>query len=204
MNSEWRCDHDGPVLPLHIAEHIGPEILESVLAKVRDRRSGAAEIPVWCPWPPLPGWMVTGVGWVGDDRDGVRASAVACSGPAMLTGGPADVILIAEEPGIGLGTRFAGIPGPDPGPFLEGVNGRSPAHAKVRAAGWPTPLWSVESAEDRCAYVGEAKGMWLYAVAWPAAVGYLLAEDLALWDLVDDVPGEIIFGAPSPYLHGRA
>jgi len=203
MISEWRCDHDGPVLPLHVAEHISGQILQTVLGRVQARQPGDPEVPVWCPWPLPSGWTVTGVGWVGDDRSGVRGSALACSGPAPLHGGPADIVLVAEEPGIGLGTRLAGIAGQDPGPFLEGVVSHEPAHAKVRAAGWPTPLWSVKSAADRCAYVGQAGGLWLYAVAWPATAGYLLAEDLILCDLTDDVPSELIFGAPSPYLHGR-
>jgi len=204
MYSDWRCDVDGPVLPLHVAEHISPVILDTALARLRVTHSEGVQVPVWCPWPLMTGWTVTGIGWVGDDRSGVRASVLACSGPAPLSGGPADIMLIAEEPGVGLGTRFAGIPGPDPGPFLDGVIGQGPAHAKVRAAGWPTPLWSVKSAEDRSAFVGEARGMWLYAVAWPAAAGYLFVEDLSLQDLVESSPSELVFGAPSPFLHGRA
>jgi hypothetical protein len=202
MYSEWRCDADGTVLPLHVAQHIGPEIVGSVRAKVKSHTGSSDPIPLWCPWPALPGWMVTGVGWVGDDRSGVRATVVACSGPAPLQRGPADIVLVAEEPGIGLGTRFAGIPGPDPGPYLEQDLATTAAHAKVKADGWPTGLWSVKSAEDRSAYVGEARGLWLYAVAWPAAAGYLLAEDLVLHDLVEDLPSELVYGAPSPYLHG--
>jgi hypothetical protein len=204
MNSDWRCDADGPVLPLHVAEHINAQILESSIAKVVANQVGTAKTPVWCLWPLPSGWTVTGVGWAGDDRSGVRATAVAFSGPAPLNRGPADVVLVAEEPGVGLGARFAGIPGPDPGPFLEGARDGAPAHARVRVAGWPTPLWSVKSADDRCAYVGEAMGMWLYAVAWPASAGYLVAEDLVLSNLVDDLPAELVFGAPSPYLHGAA
>jgi hypothetical protein len=146
---------------------------------------------------------VTGIGWVGDDHDGIRGTVVACSGPAPLHGGPADLLLVAEEPGIGLGTRLAGIPGADPGPFLEDGLCGTP-HAKVRAAGWPMPLWTVKSSADRCAYVGEAKGCWLYLVAWPASAGYLFAEDLTLVDLVDVMPGQLVYGAPSPYLHGAA
>jgi hypothetical protein len=203
MNSEWRCDVDGPVLPLHVAEHINAQILESSVAKVRAHDLGS-HTPVWCLWPLLPGWTVTGVGWAGDDRSGVRATVLACSGPAPLNRGPADVVLVAEEPGVGLGARFAGIPGPDPGPFLESARDGAPAHAKVRAAGWPTPLWSVKSADDRSAYVGEAMGMWLYAVAWPASAGYVVAEDLSLCNLVDLLPSELVFGAPSPILHGAA
>jgi hypothetical protein len=202
MYSDWRCDADGPVLPLHVPEHISADILATALSHVRGPRKQS--LPVWCPWPLVAGWTVTGVGWVGDDRTGARATVLACSGPAPLGGGPADVLLIGEEPGVGLGTRYAGIPGPDPGPFLEGAYGHAPAQAKVRAAGWPTSLWSVKAAEDRCAYVGEAKGVWLYAVAWPGAAGYILAENVSLCDLAEESPNELVFGAPSPYLHGRA
>lgn len=196
MFTDWRCDADGAVLPLHVPEHIGPDIVEMVRSHV-----ARSDAPMWCPWPLPAGWTVTGAGWVGDDRQGARGGVVACSGPAPLEGGPADLLLVSEEPGVGLGTRFAGIPGPDPGSFLESERG-VPPHAKVRAAGWPASLWVVKSPADRCAYVGEAKGMWLYLVAWPATAGYVLAEDLALVDLVDTLPGQLVYGAPSPYLHG--
>jgi hypothetical protein len=192
---------------MHVAQHISADIVEAVRQRVVSAalRTGDHRLtPMWCPWPLLTGWVLTGVAWVGDDRSGVRASAVACSGPGPVEHGPADIVLVAEEPGIGLGTRFAGIPGSDPGPFFEGDLFSTTAHAKVRAAGWPTPLWMVKSAEDRCAYVGEARGMWLYVVTWPAAAGYLLAEDLILHDLVEDMPSQLVYGAPSPYLHGRA
>lgn len=204
MNSDWRCDSDGAVLPLHVAQHIGPEIVESVRAKVRSHPGSEGPMPMWCPWPLPAGWMVTGVGWVGDERSGVRGTVVACSGPAPLQQGPADIVLVAEEPGVGLGTRFAGIPGPDPGPYLASELESTAAHAKVKADGWPTALWAVKSAEDRSAYVGEARGLWLYAVAWPAPAGYLLAENVVLHDLVDAVPAELVYGALSPYLHGAA
>jgi hypothetical protein len=194
MSSEWRCGDDGPVPPLHVAEHIGPEIVESVTLR-------AGDIPLWCPWPLPTGWVVTGVGWAGDERHGTRATLLACSGPAPL-GGPADVLLVAEEPGVGLGNHYAGLSGPDPGPYVEKALDSTAAHAKVRAAGWPTPLWAVSTPEgDRSAYVGEAKGMWLYAIAWPGSAGYLFAEDLVLHDLRDWLPGELVYGAPSPYLH---
>jgi hypothetical protein len=147
---------------------------------------------------------VTGVGWAGDDRDGVCATAVACSGPAPVGEGPADVVLIAEEPGVGLGQRFAGLPGLDPGAHLADVLERTAAHAKVKAAGHPTGLWAIATRDDRSAYVGEAKGLWLYAVAWPASAGYLLAEHVVLHDLTDWLPAELVYGAPSPYLHGEA
>src|SRR5207247_6768142 len=116
-----------PSCPMHLSHHSGRQIRDTALSHVRAGPPDRTPVPVWCPWPLPAGWMVTGVGWVGDDRVGVRASVLACSGPAPLQGGPADIALIAEEPGVGLGTRFAGIPGPDPGPFLEGAHGHAPA-----------------------------------------------------------------------------
>jgi Family of unknown function (DUF6758) len=197
MSSEWRCDACGPVPPLHVAKHIGPEIMEAAVAHVR-------QLPIWCPWPLPSGWMVTGVGWAGDERGGTDATALACSGPGPLAGGPADIVLVAEKPGVGLGNRFAALPGLDPGPHLQDALAHTAAHAKVKAAGWPTALWAVSSKDDRSAYVGEAKGVWLFAICWPASTGYLLAEDMVLDDLTDRVPPELVYGAPSPYLHGRA
>lgn len=211
MHTDWRCDGCGPVPPLHAAEHIGPEIVDTVAARVAAGPTGhgGQPVPLWCPWPPLPGWTMTGVAWAGDDRTGVRATAATFSGPAPLGGGPADLMLVAEEPGVGLGMRFAGIAGPDPGALLADVmtdatGGGTGAHAKIRAGGHPTPLWAVQSPVDRSAYAGEARGMWLYAIAWPASAGYLLAEDVILHDLSEWVPPELVYGAPSPYLHGKA
>ncbi|WP_407566914.1 DUF6758 family protein [Polymorphospora sp. A560] len=213
MHTDWRCDDDGAVPPLHTARHIGAEILHSTVAGMADAHSGHGRppSPLWCPWPLLAGWTVTGVAWAGDVHTGVRAATVACSGPDPLAGGPADLVLVAEEPGLGLGNRFAGIPGPDPGALLADAmtevapghaeNGVS--HAKIRAGGHPTPLWSVKSPTDRSVYVGEARGMWLYAITWPASAGYVLAEDVVLQDLSEWTPAELVFGAPSPYLHGK-
>jgi hypothetical protein len=148
---------------------------------------------------------VTGAGWAGDDRLGVRATALACSGPNPLGGGPADLVLVAEQPGVGLGARFSGIPGPDPGELLAEAmaGGHSGPHAKVPVGGHPTPLWCVKSPADRSAYVSEARGMWLYAVAWPASAGYIFADHVVLHDLTEWIPPELVYGAPSPYLHGR-
>ena len=197
MSSDWRCSTCGPVPPLHVPEHINAEIVESVTVRSKD-------IPVWCPWPLPAGWMVTGIGWAGDERTGTRATALACSGPGPL-GGPADIVLVAEEPGVGLGNRYAGLAGPDPGPYLQDALENTAAHAKVKAAGWPTALWAVRTpATGRSAYVGEAKGVWLYAIAWPDSAAYLFAEDLVLHDLTEWVPAELVYGAPSPYLHGAA
>nr|WP_083937023.1 DUF6758 family protein [Longispora albida] len=192
MHSDWRCAHHGPVSPYRAPAHINA----AVLATVR----GRSRVPLWCLWPLLPAWMVTGVGWAGDERTGARATAVACSGPGPLESGPADVVLVAEEPGVGLGSRFAGLTGVDPGPGLA----ESQPHAHVTIGGHPAPLWLVPSPPDRSVHAGEANGCWIYAVTWPASAGYLLVEDVGLHDLADSVPSALVFGAPSPYLHGEA
>lgn len=196
-SSDWRCADCGPVLPLHLPAHIGRDIVESVSAHVDGR------VPLWCPWPLPRGWLVTGLGWAGDERAGVCATVVACSGPSPFREGPADIVLIAEEPGIGLGNRFAGVAGLDPG-VLFGQIGSLLPHARVTASGRETPMWAVDTPDDRVAYVGEARGMWLYAVAWPADAGYVFCEDIVLRDLTEWVPSELVYGAPSPYLHGGA
>ncbi|MER7166120.1 DUF6758 family protein [Micromonospora sp. NPDC000207] len=213
MNSESRCLACGPVPPLHVPRNIGAEIVASVVDRLAadvdpPSRPG---VPLWCPWPLPAGWTLTGVAYAGDDRGGIRATAVACAGPAPLGGGPADLLFVAEEPGVGLGTRFAGTTGPDPGPELvEALRDPGPRHpghrstAKIKVAGHPTPLWVVESRDDRSAYAGEARGMWLHAIAWPASAGHLLAEDVVLHDLTEWTPPELVYGAPSPYLQGRA
>jgi hypothetical protein len=193
--SEWRCHVCGPVLPLHVPERTGHDVTQTISEQV-----GSA-VPLWCPWPLPAGWLVTGMAWAGDDRSGVRATAVACSGPAPLHDGPADVLLIAEEPGVGLGNRFAGLVGADPGGMLPDVV--SAPHARMRVDGRDTPMWSMNTPADRVAYVGEARGMWLYAVAWPADAGYVFSDEIVLHDLTQWLPSELVYGAPSPYLHGR-
>jgi hypothetical protein len=191
VHTEWRCDQCGPVAPLRVAGSISADVLDGVRGKVLAGRGRRA--PIWCSWPLLPGWTVTGVAWAGDDRDGPRATAIAMSGPAPLADGPADAVIVAEEPGVGLGNALAGIVGLDPGPQL----GAAGPPARVHADGHPTPLWAVASPPDRSVYVGEARGMWLYAIAWPAHAGYLLAEDVWLCDLVEHMPSELVFGAPT-------
>ena len=201
MHTEWRCDRCGPGPPLHLPAHINADVLRSVVATLsRDPRP----LPLWCPWPLPDGWTVTGVGWVGDDRSGARASVLAAAGPTPLTGGPADLLLVAELPGTGLANRYAGLGGPDPGPLLTEAMAGQPAHAKPRLDRRPTPLWSVPSAPECSTYVGEARGLWLIAVTWPPNAGYLLVEDVTLQDLVDYLPPELVFGAPTTRLRQGA
>lgn len=158
-----------------------------------------ARVPVWMPWPLPVGWLFSGVAYAGDDRSGGRATVVACSGPGPL-GGPGELLLIAEELGVGLGARYAGIDGPDPGP---GICVDKPPQVKLLAAGRPTPLWHVADApRDRAVFAGEALGLWLWAIVWPEQSGLLLYDELVLTDL-RDAGGEaelLPCGALSPRL----
>lgn len=187
-SSAWRCDRHGEVLPFHLGRPISPDGLSAVVQ--------GSKAPFWVPHPIMPGWVVTGFGYCGDDRVGTRATVLCCSGPAPL-GGPGDMVLVAEEPGVGLGARHAGLAQPDPG---HGFDVGAP-HAKVIAADHPTAMWSVPGADDRAVFVGEAKGLWLWAVVWPELAGVLMYDGVTLVDLRDgDV--EIAHGSPSPRLSG--
>lgn len=187
-SSAWRCTVHGNVQPRHVRS---PSIegLQALLPVTR--------VPVWLPWPLPAGWIVSGFADAGDEREGSRACAVALSGPAPL-GGPGEMVIVAEEPGIGLGAWYAGLTGPDPGAT---VFDGTPPQAGVRYRGHEWPLWHIDTEPDRAAYAGEAMGNWLWAIFWPAAAGTLAAEDLELRDLRDnDQDLDIPFGALSPRL----
>ncbi|MER7917957.1 MULTISPECIES: DUF6758 family protein [unclassified Streptomyces] len=170
----WQCAVHGAVFPLQPVIPPSVEALGAVAQRMH--------VPLWMPWPLPVGWLFTGVAYAGDERSGGRASAVACSGPGPL-GGPGELILVAEEMGVGLGAHYAGLDGPDPGPYM---NVEKPPQTKVLAAGRPTPLWHVyRTPDDRAVFAGEALGMWLWAVMWPEPAGLLLYDELVLTDLRD-------------------
>lgn len=157
-------------------------------------------MPVWVPWPLPYGWLVTGFSGAGDERTGARGTAVALSGPNPI-GGPADLIVIAEEPGVGLGAGLAGLSGPDPG--AEFASG--PSHASVRVSGHDAPLWLVEeagaAADSSAVFAGEVAGGWVWLVLWPDSAGLMLVESLALLDLRDTAgPLDLPFGAQTTRL----
>jgi hypothetical protein len=158
-----------------------------------------AKVPLWVPWPLPAGWLVTGFTGAGDERTGTCASALALSGPNPL-GGPADMLIIAEEPGVGLGAGLAGLPGPDPG---DGFATSQP-YATVEVANHDAPLWLVES-DSTAVFVGEVAASWLWLVLWPDTAGVLLVEPLALRDLRDpEQELDLPFGALSTRLPGLA
>jgi hypothetical protein len=197
-SSAWRCDQHGEIHPLSPARQPSSDGLHAI--------AGNARVPVWVPWPLPYGWLVTGFAGAGDERTGLRGSAVALSGPHPL-GGPADLVVVAEELGVGLGAGLAGLPGPDPGDgFAVG-----PPNAAVQVANHEAPLWLVESAQageaaragsDRvAAFAGEVEGGWVWVLLWPDTAGVLLVESLPLRDLRDPLQElDIPFGALSPRL----
>ncbi len=153
-----------------------------------------SQVPVWLPWPLPVGWVVTGAVVAGDARHPGVATAVMLSGPTFRAG-PADLVLVAEEPGVGLGAGYAGLPGPDAG---IGEFERAP-RTRVNAGQHETALWEVPSAGDRSAYLGEAAGRWLWAIAWPMEAVLVLHGDVSLIDLRDaQSASEVPLGAPSP------
>ena len=189
--SGWRCALHGEVHPLRSPYSPSADGLRGLLR--------GAMVPVWVPWPLPSSWLVTGFAGAGGDRAGTRACVVALSGPNPV-GGPGEMLLISEEPGVGLGAHLAGLPGPDPG---EGF-ATGPPHALAGFGNHEFPLWHVD-APGRAAFAGEVLGNWVWVVLWPDTAGVLLVEALPLRDLRD--PGldlDLPFGALSPRLPGPA
>jgi len=188
-SSAWHCERHGAVYPLRTGLSPSRQGLDGLLR-------GAA-VPAWLPWPLPPGWLVTGFAAAGDERSGTRGCVVALSGPNPV-GGPGEMLLVSEELGVGLGARFAGLAGPDPGAdFAAG-----PADALVQFSNHEFPLWHV-AAPGCAAFAGEVMGSWLWLVLWPDTAGMLMIEPLPLRDLRD--PGQDLdlpFGARSPRLPG--
>src|ERR1700722_15701469 len=130
-SSAWRADLQGEISPLARARLPSRDGL-LLLAR-------HTTVPVWLPWPLPAGWLVSGFTGAGDERTGARASAVALSGPNPL-GGPADLLLIAQEPGVGLGAGLAGRPGPPPARLPRprpGGRARPPSAARHRQGRQP-------------------------------------------------------------------
>jgi hypothetical protein len=155
--------------------------------------AAASAVPVWALTPLLPGWTFAGSGSCGDERRPATATATAFCGPAPL-GGLAELVLVAEEPGVGLGAGLGGLPAAEVDPPSGAPDD------KILAAGHPTPLWRAECPLDRAGFVGEARGVWLWALFWPADAALVLAEHLELVDLRDTLPRDLVVGAPSPRL----
>jgi hypothetical protein len=171
-----------------VMTHVGLDAIEHVV--------GRATVPLWLPYPLPGGWVCSGVAYAGDERTGACATVTCLTGPSPL-GGAAELLIITEEPGVGVGSRHAGFSETDPG---EGFDAGAP-DAKVFAASQPTAMWSVPAADDRAVFVGEAMALWLWAVVWPATAGVLMYDDLSLNDLRTGLADlDLAFGSLSPRL----
>jgi len=189
----WTCPVHGRVSPLRPPVVGSDDVLRQVGA--------TSGVPLWMPWPLPAGWLVSGVRTAGDDHSGTVATVLACSGPNPLPFGgvvdrQADLLLVAESPGVGLGAHLAGLNDVDPGAAV----GVGSPHLKLTADGHDTPLWTLP-VDGLVAYVGEASGVWLWALVWPQSAGAVLLETFELVDLRD--PGHLLdvpYGALSPRL----
>src|ERR671932_2160798 len=110
-NAQAWCHVHGAVTPLHHTVLIAHDAINAVTAD--------ALVPAWVPDPMPTGWSVTGLAWGGEPS--ARAIVVNCAGPAPL-GGAAELVLVAEEPGMGVGCGYAGLPGLDPGDVITGAS----------------------------------------------------------------------------------
>jgi hypothetical protein len=135
-----------------------------------------SQLPTWLPWPMPASWSVSGVGRAGDGDE--QATVLACSGPDPLSG-DADLVLVCEEPGVGLGAYYAGAQGLDVGRQISGF----PAATRVQVGQHATPLWWVGERDDRDVHVGEASGRRPWIVAWPATAGAIIRSGLTFVDL---------------------
>lgn len=192
-SNDWTCPLHGPVLPVRDPHPPSAAWLRDVASRSR--------VPVWLPWPLPVGWLLTGVLEAGGEHEGPGAVAVACSGPNPAPDDPshsaADLVVVAEQPGVGLGARLAGLDDVDPGRYVA----QGAAQAWVEAGDRPAPLWHVPGADDRAAYAGESAGVWLWLLLWPASAGVLVAERLVLVDVREADPAvDPPCGAPTPRL----
>ncbi|CAM3483651.1 DUF6758 domain-containing protein [Nocardioides dubius] len=157
----------------------------------------AQGFPTYLPWPLADAWRVTDFAVVGE-AGGAQATLTSVAG-STVRDGPVEITVVAEEPGIGLGARCAGLVHSDPGAQIrDALPG-----PRIRIDQQALPLWplSVEGAGlERSVVAGEAQGRWLWLVLRPASALLLLTEGWALADLSHlgaallDVP----FGGPAP------
>ncbi|HEX5861146.1 MAG TPA: DUF6758 family protein [Nocardioides sp.] len=143
----------------------------------------SADFPTYLPWPMSPGWAVTEFGVVTARSGRPMATITCCSGTSELDG-PVDAFVVAEEAGVGLGARCAGLPSDDPGAEV----GEGPPPVKVRIGSQAVPLWPVSLSGtkgefDRSVVVGEAAGRWLWLALRPASAMLLLRDDWILRDV---------------------
>src|SRR4030095_15372774 len=97
--ARWSCPAQGSVPPLWRPAEVSYDAFVEHLG-------ATARFPTYLPWPLSPGWRVTDFAAVGT-VDSSQATMTCVSGTSALDV-PVDVLVIAEEPGTGLGARIAG------------------------------------------------------------------------------------------------
>jgi hypothetical protein len=172
----WACPDHGEIAPLW-------KPAEASYDAFGQHLRASPQFPTYLPWPLSPGWSVTDFGVVGASPESARATLTCSSGTSALDG-PVDVLVVAEEPGTGLGARCAGTAASDPGPEV----GEGPPAVKVRIGSQTVPLWPVSTSAsdgdwDRSVFAGEAVGRWLWMVLRPASAMLLLRDDWILRDV---------------------
>jgi hypothetical protein len=168
----WQCAVHGEVYPLSWSPDPSADWVRAVAAR--------STVPVWLPWPLPSGWVVDAVVPVGDEVTGGRGAAVVVNGPNPF-GGPLEVVLVSEEPGVGLGARLAGLAGVDAGDAVRGA-----PYTRIDTGRHQTPLWMVPCDDDMAVAVGEQERAWLWLILKPATAGpLLLSQDLTLADVRD-------------------
>lgn len=135
-----------------------------------------SRVPVWLPWPLPESWVISDVVPVGDDVRGLSAVGTVLTGPNPL-GGPAEMLVVAEEPGVGLAAGVVGLDGTDPGDVV-----RSAPYTHVDIDDHPVPMWLVPDGSDEAAIVGERDMVWLWVVVRPAAAGPMLVDRMSFAD----------------------
>jgi uncharacterized protein DUF6758 len=135
------------------------------------------QVPVWFPWPLPDQWVFTGLAYTEKAAvDG--ASVTTWSGPDLF-GDPAELLLVSEEAGAGVGSHFAGRSESYPGSAV----GEGAPHARFVVEDRHVPLWAVDGvAGDRAVYAGEAAGRWLWVVVHPAEASAMVVEPISLVD----------------------
>jgi hypothetical protein len=164
--------------------------------------AGRSDVPLWLPAPVPVGWLLTGLRSARSPRQRACACAVGLSGHG-LAAGPTDVVIVAEEPGCGLGASYAGLDQErtDPGPQVFDGASAVPLRTRTGTAAHLAALWSVPVGPDRCAFLGESGGAWLWLIGWPATAWALLEDGLRLADArADGAVREQPAGALNPRL----
>lgn len=156
----------------------------------------AGELPTYLPWPPPPGWQVSGFACVGES--GSPRATMTCSTGTTPDDGVVDVMVVAEEAGTGLGARVAGVSISDP------EIGAEPPALRIRVDQGSAAMWTVAAdaptESGATVLLGEQQGRWLWVVVRPAVAVLLLARWRQLKDVSADGPSllDLAFGGIEP------